>query len=186
MDAPLGSVILPVYNGERMLAESIQSVLQQDYSPIELIVVDDGSTDGTAKITAGFVDQVRYYIQPHAGPAAARNFGIRNAMGEYIAFIDADDLWPKGKLSSQMRCFEVVPTIEIVQGLIRRTKISTLVQGHITGADIDFPFLYTNLGALLVRRSVFEKLGYLEEGLQFNEDTDFWLRAREAGTQIVI
>ena len=186
MDAPLVSVILPVYNGERMVAESIHSVLQQDYRPAELIVIDDGSTDGTAGIAAAFADRVRYYYQPHSGAAAARNFGIRQAKGEYIAFIDADDLWPPGKLRFQMRCFEARPAIEIVQGLIRRIKIPDLVQGRLTGADIDFPFLYTNLGAMLVRRAVFDELGYLDEGLQFNEDTDFWLRAREAGIRIVI
>ncbi len=186
MNSPLVSVILPVHNGERLLAESIQSVLQQDYEPVELIVIDDGSTDGTAQIAAGFADQVRYFYQPTSGAAAARNFGIRKAKGAFIAFIDADDIWPDDKLRMQMRCFEALPSVEIVQGLISRIKLPDLVKGRITGADIDFPFLYTNLGAMLVRRSVFEKIGYLDERLRFNEDTDFWLRAREANIKIAV
>jgi glycosyltransferase involved in cell wall biosynthesis len=186
MDKALVSVILPVFNGGLLLAEAIKSVLKQDYRPIEIILVDDGSTDPTAVIASEFSKQVQYVYQPNAGPAAARNLGIRMARGEYIAFIDADDLWPSDKLHMQMNCFETYPTVEIVQGLISRIGIQNLVQGQIVGADIDFPFIYTNLGSMVIRRSVFEKIGNFEEGLRFHEDTDFWLRAREKGIQILI
>ncbi len=154
---PLVSVILPVFNGERFLAEAIESVLQQGYRPIEIILVDDGSTDSTPRIAGSFADHVRYYYQPNAGPAAARNLGIRMASGEFIAFIDADDLWPEDKLAMQMRCFEAFPTVEIVQGLISRIKILNQTREQLKGADIDFPFIYTNLGSMVMRRSVFHK-----------------------------
>jgi len=186
MGNPLVSVILPVYNGGILLAEAIESVLEQDYRPIEIIFVDDGSTDPTAQIAVEFAGQVRYFYQPNSGPAAARNLGIRMAQGEFIAFIDADDLWPPGKLRTQMKCFQTFPTVEIVQGLISRVGIQDPFQGQLVGAEIDFPFIYTNLGSMLVRRSVFEKLGYFEEGLRFHEDTDFWLRAREKGILILV
>jgi glycosyltransferase involved in cell wall biosynthesis len=186
MNDPLVTVILPVRNGEKLLPESIGSVLQQEYGPLELIIVDDGSSDGTARVAAEVADRVRYYYQPNSGPAAARNLGIREAKGEYIAFIDADDLWPEAKLRLQMNCFEAFPTVEIVQGLIRRIKLPGSIRGRIIGADIDFPFLYTNLGGMLIRRSVFDKIGYLDESLRFHEDTDFWLRAREAGVRILV
>ena len=183
---PLVSIILPVFNGERFLAEAIESVLQQGYRPIEIIIVDDGSTDSTPRIAGCFADHVRNYYQPNSGPAAARNLGIRMARGEFIAFIDADDLWPEDKLIMQMRCFEAFPAVEIVQGLISRIKILNQSLGRLNGADIDFPFIYTNLGSMVVRRSVFEKIGYFDVSLRFHEDTDFWLRAREHGIHILV
>jgi glycosyltransferase involved in cell wall biosynthesis len=186
MRNPLVSVILPVYNGGALLAQAIESVLEQDYRPVEIILVDDGSTDPTAQIAVEFAGQLRYFYQPNSGPAAARNLGIRMAQGEFIAFIDADDLWPAGKLRLQMRCFETFPTVEIVQGLINRVKLPNQVNGRLIGADIDFSFIYTNLGSMVMRRSVFEKIGYFEENLPFHEDTDFWLRAREAGLLILV
>lgn len=186
MSRPLVSVILPVYNGERLLAESIRSVLRQDYRPVELIIVDDGSVDATARVAAGFSDSVRYFHQSHAGPAAARNLGLRVAQGEYIAFIDADDLWPERKLRFQMNCFEAFPKVEIVQGLIRRIKLQGMVRWRIIGPDLDFPFVYSNLGSILVRRRVFKEIGVFDESLPFHEDTDFWLRAREAGIHILV
>jgi GT2 family glycosyltransferase len=186
MENLLVSVILPVYNGERLLAESIACVLRQTYHPVELIVVDDGSTDGTAGVAADFGEQIRYFYLPHAGPAAARNLGVRKANGEFIAFIDADDLWPEDKLRLHMNCFMAFPELDIVQGLIHRIKLLGQVQGRIIGAEIDFLFIYTNLGAMVMRRSVFDRIGLLGEDILFNEDTDFWLRAREADLRILV
>ncbi|MBI4573499.1 MAG: glycosyltransferase family 2 protein, partial [candidate division NC10 bacterium] len=100
MTGPLVSVILPVYNGERFLAAAIASILAQDYQPIEVIVVDDGSTDGTAAIARSF-QGVRYLYQPNQGPAFARNAGIAVARGAFIAFLDADDLMVPTRLSVQ-------------------------------------------------------------------------------------
>jgi GT2 family glycosyltransferase len=182
---PLVSVILPVHNGEGFLAEAIESVLAQDYRPIEIIVIDDGSTDATARIAVGFEDRVRYYHQPNAGPAAARNFGVREANGEFIAFIDADDLWPGDKLATHMRCFQAYPALEIVQGLIRRIRLRGAARAQGDGPDVDFLFFYSNLGSMVMRRSVFERIGYFEAGLAYHEDTDFWLRAREQAVPIL-
>lgn len=186
MGNALVSVILPVYNGELFLAEAIESVLNQSYRPLEIILVNDGSTDLTSQIAARFSDHVRYFYQPNSGPAAARNLGIRKAKGKFIAFIDADDLWPEDKLAAQMRCFEAFPAVKIVQGLINRVKLPNQVKGRLIGADIEFPFIYTNLGSMVMRRSIFEKIGYFAENLPFHEDTDFWLRAREAGLLILV
>jgi glycosyltransferase involved in cell wall biosynthesis len=186
MTNDLVSVILPVHNGQRWMAEAVASVLSQAYRPLEIIVVDDGSTDDTARIGAGFGHPVRYFRQGKAGPAAARNLGIQNARGAFLAFIDSDDLWPADKLRRQMSYFETFPAIEIVQGLVRRIKIEGAADGRMIGADIDFPFIHTNLGAMVMRRPVFEKIGYLEESLPFHEDSDFWLRAREAGINILL
>ena len=100
MDKPLVSVIVPVYNGEHYLSFAIHSILRQDYHPSEVIVVDDGSTDNSANIARSF-KEVRYIHQSNQGVAMARNVGIAAARGEFIAFLDADDLWTPNKLSIQ-------------------------------------------------------------------------------------
>ena len=91
-EAPLISVIIPVFNGEKYLAAAIESVLAQNYQPIQLIVVDDGSTDRSATVARSFA-QVEYHFQDHAGVATALNMGIAESKGTFIAFLDADDLW---------------------------------------------------------------------------------------------
>ena len=186
MHNALVSVILPVHNGERLFPQAVESVLKQAHRPIEIIIIDDGSTDGTAQVAAGLADQVRYLFQLNAGPAAARNLGIRESNGEFIAFIDADDLWPAGKLAAQMRCFEVFPDVEIVQGLIRRILIPRQGDAGAAVADLETQFIYSNLGSMIVRRSVFERIGYFDQGLPYHEDTDFWLRALECGIRVLV
>src|SRR2546426_10667200 len=98
MKESLISCIVPVFNGERYLHETLNSILAQTYRPLEIIVADDGSTDGTRTIVASYGQQVRYLWQLNAGPAAARNLGLTAAKGEFIAFLDADDLWHPEKL----------------------------------------------------------------------------------------
>ena len=113
MIKPLISGIVPVYNGERYLRETLDSMLAQTYQPLEVIVVDDGSTDGTPKVVAGYGDRVRYIYQENSGPAIARNRGIDAARGEFIAFLDADDLWHPEKLMRQMTRFEARQELEL-------------------------------------------------------------------------
>ena len=103
---PLVSCIVPVFNGERYLAEALDSILAQTYRPVDLIVVDDGSTDGTAQVAAGYGERITYLYQENSGPAAARNKGIDAAQGEFVAFLDADDVWHEEKLARQMVRFD--------------------------------------------------------------------------------
>ena len=117
---PLVSVIIPVYNREKYLAEAIESVLAQTYRPIEVIVVDDGSTDGSADIAKRFGSPVRYYFQPNSGAGAARNRGIAVARGSFLAFLDSDDLWVEDKLTHQMAAFERHSDVDIVSGHVRQ------------------------------------------------------------------
>src|SRR5687768_16816995 len=100
------SAILPVFNGGLYLAEAIESVLAQTYQPAEVIVIDDGSTDITGEIVKRFGDVVQYSTQPNSGAGAARNRGVQLAHGEFLAFLDADDLWLKNKLTDQMQAFK--------------------------------------------------------------------------------
>ena len=109
MKNSLISCIVPVYNGERYLGEALDSILAQTYRPLEIIVVDDGSTDGTAEVVAIYGDQVRYLKQVNGGPAATRNLGLSSSNGEFVAFLDQDDLCHPEKLERLMERFKTRP-----------------------------------------------------------------------------
>lgn len=182
---PLVSVIIPVFNGERFLREAVQSVLDQNYAPLEIIVVDDGSTDGTAAVARNLADTVRYLHQANQGPAAARNRGIEHAKGSLLAFADTDDLWPAGKLALQLPYLTRDPTIEIVLGRIQQVRLSETVQGHTHAEEFADPAFSVNLGSAIIRKSVFERVGLFDETMRYSEDVDWFMRAREAGAAIV-
>src|SRR4030042_4290993 len=110
------SAIIPVYNGEAFLAEAVESIRQQGYRPIEIIIVDDGSTDNTKRIAAGLKGDVHYVYQPNSGLPAARNRGLNEARGDVIAFLDVDDLWSRDKLEHQLLRLNDAPSAEIVLG----------------------------------------------------------------------
>ena len=101
MKPPLISCIVPVYNGERYLRQALDSILTQTYRPLEIIVADDGSTDGTAAVVTRYGDQIHYIRQDNSGAPAVRNLGLRVAHGEFVAFLDADDLWRLADLDCQ-------------------------------------------------------------------------------------
>jgi glycosyltransferase involved in cell wall biosynthesis len=109
----LVSVIVPVYNGAQYLEAAITSIFAQDYRSIEVIVVDDGSIDDSAQVAKSFKD-IRYMFQQNSGPAAARNSGINSANGDFIAFLDSDDLWMPDKLSLQTNYLHNHPDIGLV------------------------------------------------------------------------
>src|SRR5262245_10328005 len=111
MSLSLISCIVPVFNGERYLRESLDSILAQTYSPLEIIVVDDGSQDSTPEVVASYGSQILYFRQENAGPAVARNRGLELSQGEFIAFIDADDYWHQEKLMCQMSLLEARPEV---------------------------------------------------------------------------
>jgi glycosyltransferase involved in cell wall biosynthesis len=112
---PLISVIVPVHNGEDFLEDAVASIHRQDYCPLEIVIIDDGSTDGTAGLAATLGNDIHWIYQQHRGPSAARNAGIVMSHGEFIAFLDADDLWPPGKLQAQVELLLASPAADIVQ-----------------------------------------------------------------------
>jgi glycosyltransferase involved in cell wall biosynthesis len=176
------SCILPVYNGERFLAEALQSVLDQDFPDQEALVVDDGSTDGTTTVLEGFGSRIRVLRQEHAGVAAARNRGLEEARGTYIAFQDADDLWMPGRLRAQMERFEARPELELCVGLLQNfwmDEVAEEGEGY-RGTRMAGP-LPGGLQTLLVKKTVFERVGAFDARLRVAEDVDWFLRAREAG-----
>src|SRR4051812_26302017 len=111
---PLVSVVIATYNSGRFVGQAVRSVLAQTYRPFEIVVVDDGSTDDTAGVLAGYRDGVRYVYQENRGPAAARNRGIAEAAGELVAFLDADDEWHPEKLSRQWEALSASPRAGLV------------------------------------------------------------------------
>lgn len=176
------SVIIPVYNGERYLRQAIAGALGQQYRPLEIIVVDDGSLDGTAVVAASFGEAVHYVYQPNAGPGAARNRGVALAKGALFAFLDADDWWHPAKLERQMARLAQEPTLgyllchmQVVQEADAQWPV-TLNQAHYQNEPpCHLP------SALLVRRDIFAQVGSFDERYRYSDDTDWFLRAKDAG-----
>ncbi|QQS47673.1 MAG: glycosyltransferase family 2 protein [Acidobacteriota bacterium] len=179
-NCPKISVILPAYNAEKYISEAIESVLNQTWPNLELIVVDDGSTDGTAGIVRSFGDQVRYLYQSNARQAAARNNGIKHSAGEYLAFIDADDTWMPEKLERQMGLHQSMPGLGMIycsineidrQGRHMRT-VPALLRGSVMQEILLGRGGFAGGSTMLVPRSVIEEVGLFDEMLPPVEDTD--------------
>ena len=178
------SCIVPVFNGERYLREALESILTQTYRPLEIIVADDGSTDGTAAVVAGYGDQVRYLRQENAGPAAARNLGLSAIRGELVAFLDADDLWHQEKLSRQIARFEARPGLDMCLTQAQNFWIPELREfgaRHRDHPGFREILEVHSLCTLLVWRSLFDTVGDFNPEFSAGEDTDWFLRAFEHG-----
>ncbi len=183
---PRASVIVPVYNGAAFIGDAIESILAQGYAPLEVLVVDDGSTDATADVVRSFRNRVRYFRQDNAGPAAARNRGLALASGELIAFLDADDLWPDRKLEAQARYLREHPETDVVLGRIEYLRLPGASETPIRFEDGGNTVTSVHLGSGLFRRSVFERVGHFDPELHYSEDHDWMLRAREAGVRLAV
>ncbi len=184
MNPPLISCIVPVFNGERYLGETLDSILAQTYRPLEIIVADDGSTDGTAAVVAAYGDQVRYLRQENAGPAAARNLGLSGARGEFVAFLDADDLWHPEKLSRQLARFEARFELDLCVTHVRNFCSPEL--NDIAAAHQDHPRLNKAVPGyvtqtLLAPGTLFHIIGKFDSALRHSSETDWFLRAAERG-----
>jgi len=177
------SVVVPAHDAAAFVAGAIASVRAQGVAGVEVVVVDDGSTDGTAGILAGqAAEDLVVVTQPNRGPAAARNRGLASASGALIAVLDADDEWPPGSLAARVDHLAEHPDVDVVLG---RTQFF----GDVDAAGVrfdgpDHTLLGSFLGAGLYRRPAFERVGGFDESLRFGEDYDWFLRAREAGLRI--
>ncbi len=180
------SVIMPVYNGEAFLADAIRSVIRQDYGPMEIIVVDDGSTDGTAKVARDFGDTVRYFYKPNGGPPTARNKGLDMSGGDVICFLDADDIWTGNKLEIQLARLESEPSVEVVIGHIQPMRQLTDEEGEPRTEIYHDSWPSLSLGGAVIRKSAFSKVGRFDETLLFNDDVDWFVRAKEKGVAILV
>ncbi|MEZ5354225.1 MAG: glycosyltransferase [Bryobacteraceae bacterium] len=173
---PSIAVITPVRNAMPFLPEAIRSIRDQSYAPLELIVVDDGSTDGSSEYVRSLEGiALRSLTTADAGPAAARNAAIRSSESDLVAFLDADDLWPSGTLHRMVEALAADPEAGFAQGLIRNFRDLSDGSRHFFTA----PYRYLNLGACLWRRSTLTEVGLLDADLRLCEDLDLMLRCWE-------
>lgn len=172
-----------MYNGARYVAEALDSILAQTLRPTEIIVVDDGSTDTTAEVVNGYAHAVTYLRQTNAGPASARNRGIAIATGDFLAFLDADDIWHADKLERQMTALNADPAAGICLTYVQNFWVDELADERERMRDHPFarPIAGYVCQCLLARRSVFDAVGNFNEAKRIGEDTDWFMRAELAG-----
>jgi len=185
--SPLITCIVPVHNGERFLAAALDSLFEQTYRAVEVVVVDDGSTDGTSRLLEQYADRVSVVTRPNGGPAAARNTGLAAVRGDWVAFLDSDDLWHPEKLTRQMRCFEARPELEMCISHTRNFWEAEARDEEVRLRAENSPYTRDHPGficqAWLLRMPVFEKVGLFNEALRTGEDTDWYARAKECGIE---
>lgn len=183
IDRALVSVIMTVYNGELYLAESINSILGQTYAPLELIVVDDGSTDSTPTILQTFGDRItKVHHTENGGIAAGRNSGIRVARGTFIALADADDIWMPTKLARQIELFIQHPELDIVHCMLQNFMSPELPESfRATRRFLEGPIANKVSGTFVGRASSMEQVGLFNESYRVGEFIDWMARAEESG-----
>jgi len=179
------SVVMPTFNRARFIPSAVASALAQTYADLELIIVDDGSTDDTARVLEPFFEdgRVRYFYQSNQGQSVARNYALAQSSGEFIAFLDSDDLWCPDKLEKQLRAFDANPGVDIVhgdevlineQGEVISRKNMRRYSGRITRqllADNS-----VSITTALVKRRCFEEMGGFDTLVGVADDYDLWLR----------
>lgn len=192
-DPPVVSVIIPAWNAAWCVGRAVESVLAQTFMNYELIVVDDGSTDATLEVLRSYGEAVRVISQANGGMSSARNAGIRQARGRYLAFLDADDRWRPEKLARQVELMEKEPLLafcsastllEDEQGKAvgiwdcrragRRATLADIFDNHATVAG--------GASSVLARRDLVAELGGFDETLRGAEDTDLWIRLAACGS----
>jgi len=185
------SIIIPAYNAARYVREAVDSALRQTYPDVEVVVVDDGSADGTKQVLAPYIKkkQIRYVYQKNKGLAGARNTGIRNSSGEYVAFLDADDLFLPEKVEGQVEVFEANQSYAVCYSDLLHFDEGGRSYRHrykYPSGDILEPLLhkqFINPLTVMARRKLFDKYGYFDEKLRRSEDWDLWLRWAQAGVK---
>ncbi len=194
--SPFVSVIIPAFNSERFIKETLDSVLHQTYKRLEIIVVDDGSTDNTAQQVEGYHSSIRYVRQDNAGVGSARNAGLRHASGDYIAFLDHDDLWLPEKLNTQLSAAARHPESGLIacdgvqfdgNGIISETlihgplgeRLAASVAGEITGwfySEVVQGCMLCTPGQTLVPHNVCDEIGPIATIRDCAFDWDYYLR----------
>jgi len=182
---PLVSVIMPVFNGEKHIEEALESIFKQEYEPLQVIVVDDGSTDKTAGIINSF-GNIEYIYQENQGQTSALNTGLSRARGELIAFLDADDRWETNCLVLLTGYLSLHPDVDCVFGLMKNfidpnaqlpEKISNYKESIVNQTG-------RNLTTLITKKKVFEKTGYFNRSYLHNKHTEWICRVKKQGFRI--
>ncbi|MGB3638476.1 MAG: glycosyltransferase [Rivularia sp. (in: cyanobacteria)] len=182
---PKVSVIIPAYNAMTYLPQTVESVLKQTFTDFEVIIVNDGSSDEIEQWVGTITDnRVRLISQKNQGTAAARNTGIADAKGEYIAFLDSDDLWEASNLEKQVHCLDNNPDVGLVYVWVKSIDAKGNDLGQIYGNDAEGyvweQLLQKNViwsgSAAMVRRVCFEKSGVFDQNIKLTEDWEMWIR----------
>jgi glycosyltransferase involved in cell wall biosynthesis len=183
----LVTVMITVFNGAAYLAESIESVLEQTYRPIELIVLDDGSTDGSGDIARSFGSALRFARQDNGGMSAARNSAVALASGTYFSFLDADDRFRPEKTERQMKALHSDPSVDVVFGHMTEfmsPDVDAQAAALLREPVHDLPWRTPNL--MLVRREAFERVGLFSTDLRVGIGVDWYARAMECGLKQLV
>lgn len=181
MSGPLVTAFMPVFNAERFLVPALESLLAQDYEPFEVVVCDDGSTDGTAEILRSY-PSVHVVRQANRGPAAARNAAVAASRGELLAAFDGDDLWPSSRLTLQAGYLVEHPEVGCVLGRQEWMNPPPWLGRDPVYGDLDgIPIL-----SAMFRREAFEAVGGFDETFRHSEDMDLLVRMRESGIRIEV
>ena len=173
------STIIPVYNGSKYLASTLESALAQTRPVDEFIVIDDGSTDSSPEILASHGDRLTVIRQHNQGVAAARNVGLRHATGDLITFLDQDDLWPANRTQVLVDALQATPSALVAAGLVEILYERANPPTPLDNFGIAHREFY--VGSLCVRRQVFDLLGPFHTDIGYADDVDFMMRRREAG-----
>lgn len=184
---PLISVIIPVFNGEKYIRDAIENLVAQNYPALEIIIINDGSTDDTDGVVKRAEKELnldfRYFWYGNDGPAFARNRGIRDASGEFIAFLDADDLYPQDNLHLLAGYLQNHPEADVVRGYGQLVRIDSDTGENIPYGDPHESFP-AYIGAAMYRKEVFRKTGLFDASMHFGEDSDWYMRATELGINV--
>lgn len=183
------STIIPVRNGAEYIVDALASICRQSVVPDEILIVDDGSTDNTLDVVHEFSrgnPAIKLLEGPQKGPGPARNVALRQACGDIITFLDADDLWPADKMQVQLARLEREPHVDVVSGFVR--YFDKLCKDRLAPAEDSKinDIFHVHLGAAIFRRSVFDKLGHFHEDMLYSEDVDLILKIRESDFPMTI
>lgn len=181
-DTPLVSTMIGVYNCAAYVGEAIESVLAQTHRPLELIVVDDGSDDGTSDVVRSYEPALRHIRQPRGGMAASRNRAVQEATGSFFAFLDADDRFPPHKIEQQLAVFDAVPDLDIVFGHVTEflsPDLDETARARLRDPVHDMQWPTPNL--MLVKRDAFFRVGLFSTELKVGIGVDWYARATEQG-----
>ncbi len=178
----LVNIIIPVYNGERYLAQAIESALSQTHRPIQVMVVDDGSTDASLRLAQQYSDSISFCTQPHMGISAARNRGFELAQGDYLAFLDADDVWLEDKLARQMDVFLGHPELDMVFGQVSQFVSPELQESVKRKLRVPTePMPGYSADSMLIKRTSFLRVGLFDTAWEIGEFVDWYAKAIEKG-----
>jgi glycosyltransferase involved in cell wall biosynthesis len=183
---PLVTCIVPVWNGGPYLAAAIDSILAQDHHPLEVIVVDDGSTDGSPAVARSYGDRIRLIEQSNGGAPAARNAGIDEARGEFVTFLDSDDLYRPAKISAQLRFLTEHPEVDLCVCTARNFWEPGLEDEQARYEAAGRVLITHHFATLMTRRSTFERVGRLDESRPSGDYIEWFHRATDLGLAVSV